>query len=477
MKRFVEGENRHQSLLFPESLDDYIAEDNPVRVIDAYVDELDLNSLGFTIIPAVTGRPSYHPAVMLKLYIYGYLNRIQSSRRLERECQRNVELIWLTGRLMPDHKTIANFRKDNGAALRNACQQFVVLCRQLNLFSQAIVAIDGSKFSGVNSHENNFSKAKIKTRMAHLEKSLSRYFEILEQADREEQPEDSPHVTNIKGKINALKKHMHDLTAMQTHLEQSGEKQVSLTDPDSRSMKSKSSVRGVVGYNVQTAVDTQHHLIIAHEVTNDPVDRQQLAPMAQKAQSVLKGQALTVLADRGYYSGEQILACELEGIATYVPKPATSNARAHGRFDRRQFIYSHVDDEYTCPAGERLPKRMATVENGKKMYRYWSSHCRACQLKSQCTPGNERRVARWEHEAVLEDTHKRLVNHPAMMAKRQATVEHPFGTIKSWMGASHFLTKGLHNVGTEMSLHVLAYNLKRMSGIFGGGPLIKAVQA
>jgi transposase len=296
MKRFIEGEDRNQSTLFPERLDDYIAEENPVRVIDVFVDELELGQLGFRRIePAATGRPSYHPSTLLKLYVYGYLNRVQSSRRLERESQRNVELMWLTGRLMPDFKTIADFRKDNGKAIRAVCREFVVLCRKLNLFSQALVAIDGSKFKAVNNRDKNFTRAKMKRRLEHIEASLDRYFEQLERTDREEQSVAEANTIPLKNKIATLKKEMQRLKEIEVQMLKAPDKQVSLTDPDARSMKSRGN--GIVGYNVQTAVDAEHHLIVAHEVTNKGSDRSQLSPMAKKADEAMGVEELTVVAD------------------------------------------------------------------------------------------------------------------------------------------------------------------------------------
>ena len=477
MKRFVEGENRDQSLLFPEILDDYISEENPVRVIDAFIDELDLRHLGFEgADPHATGRPAYHPSVLLKTYVYGYINRVQSSRRLERETQRNVELMWLTGRLTPDHKTIANFRKDNGDAIRKVCREFIVLCRQFNLFSQAIVAIDGSKFKGVNSRSRNFTRSKMKRRMERIEKSLDQYFAQLDSADREEVSMEPVKKTGIKDKISALKKRMSELKTLEAQMLETPDKQISLTDPDARAMTSNSANAGVVGYNVQTAVDTKHHLIVTHEVTNVGSDRSQLANMAKQARTAINAKNLTAIADRGYFKGEEILACDEAGITAYVPKSETSVAQAAGRYGKQDFHYDPKSNEYRCPAGDHLIWHMTTEEKGKKLHRYWSSNCQSCPLKIKCTPGKERRVTRWEHEEILETAQKRLDRAPDIMRIRKSTVEHPFGTIKSWMGATHFQTKGLNRVSTEMSLHVLAYNMKRVMSILGIKPLIEAIQ-
>ncbi len=476
MKRFVQGESRTQSTLLPELIDDYISELNPVRVIDVFVDELSLCLLGFEgVDPAGTGRPAYHPAVLLKLYIYGYLNRIQSSRRLEREAQRNVELMWLMGRLTPDHKTIANFRKDNGKPIRNVCRQFVILCQQLNFFTEALVAIDGSKFKAVNNRDRNFTRAKLQRRMEEIESSINRYLADLDTADRQAPEIAEAKTGRLTDKISALKAQMQKLKEIEVELEQSPDKQISLTDPDARSMKTRGT--GVVGYNVQTAVDTQHHLIVAHEVTNIGTDRDQLSNMAKQAREAIGANDLTVIADRGYFKGEEILACQEAGITAIVPKTGTSGAKADGRFDKADFIYDPATDEYQCPAGQRLIWRFSGIEKGLKLHRYWSSHCPRCAIKEQCTPSDYRRVSRWEHQTVLEDMQIRLDHAPDSMRIRRQTVEHPFGTLKLWMGSAHFLTRTLERVSTEMSLQVLAYNLKRVMKILGVAALIGSMQA
>jgi transposase len=476
MKRFIEGEDRSQSTLLPEHLDDYIAQDNPVRVIEVFVDGLDLGGLGFEgSEPKATGRPAYHPSTLLKIYIYGYLNRIQSSRRLERETQRNLELIWLTGRLAPDFKTIADFRKDNGAAIRRVCREFIVLCRDLNLFSEAIVAIDGSKFKAVNNRDKNFTDRKLQARMEQLEESVGRYLAELDRADREPSAVSEDRVSRLKEKITHIKEQMQRLNQIGEQMEAAPDHQVSLTDPDARSMATSGRGTGIVGYNVQTAVDAKHHLIVAHEVTNLGHDRTQLSPMAQQAGEAIGEDRLTALADRGYFSGEQIRECEQNGIAALVPKPLTSNSKAAGRFDKRDFKYNAQSDEYQCPAGERAIRRFTSIENGLTLHKYWSSACPQCKLKAQCTTSSYRRIARWEHEEVLERMQARLDRTPEASRLRRSTVEHTFGTLKAWMGATHFLTKTLPRVSTEMSLHVLAYNLKRMMQIFGVIPLMRAM--
>jgi transposase len=473
MSGFIQGEDRTQATLFPERLDDYVAEDSPVRVIDVFIDELDLTDLGFRTLANETGRPGYHPATMLKLFVYGYLNRVHSSRRLEREAQRNVELMWLTGRLAPDFKTIADFRKDNGEAIRRVCRQFVLLCRNLDLFREAFVAIDGSKFKAVNNRDRNFTRAKMKRRIAEVDATIDRYLRLLAEADRQEPAEDK--TRSLEDQIAALKQEMARLKKVEARMLRSPGQQISLTDPDARSMNHRGS--GLVGYNVQAAVDTRHHLIVAHEVTNVGGDRRQLANMAQQAKTILGTEALDAVADRGYFRGEDIHTCEQAGITTYVPKPKTSPNRAKGQFDRSAFDYIARDDEYQCPAGQRLKRYTTTQNKGRTMHVYWTAKCRQCQLKTQCTSGPQRRIGRWEHEAVLDRAQERLDRHPDMMRIRRSTVEHPFGTIKGWMGATHFLTKTKDRVSTEMSLHVLAYNLKRVMNLIGTQPLMEAIRA
>jgi len=475
MSGFIEGEDRFQATLFPERLDDYVAEDSAVRVIDVFIDDLDISGLGFKTEANDTGRPAYHPSTMLKLYVYGYLNRVQSSRRLEREAQRNVELMWLIGRLAPDFKTIADFRKNNGIAIRLVCREFVMLCRKLNLFADAFVAIDGSKFKAVNNRDRNFTKAKMKRRLEQIDESIERYLGQIASADRQEPQVDK--TQRLEDKIAALKKEMARLKKLEARMLEAPDQQISLTDPDARSMATSGRGTGMVGYNVQTAVDAKHHLIVAHEVTNVGHDRTQLANMAKQAKEAIESDELTVVADRGYFSGEEILACDEAGITTYLPKPQTSNNQAKGLFGKRDFIYKAEQDEYQCPAGERLPRRMQNQEKDQTLYRYWSSACQSCSIKSQCTTGKERRVTRWEHESVVEAVQERLDREPERMRARRETVEHPYGTIKSWMGSTHFQMKTLERVSTEMSLHVLAYNLKRVMTLLGVKPLMEAIQA
>ena len=477
MKRFVKGLDRGQATLFPECLDDWIDEDNPVRVIDAFVDALDLAELGFEVEPAETGRPAYHPSALLKLYIYGYLNRVQSSRRLEREAGRNVEMMWLLCRLVPDHKTIADFRKDNGRAIRRVCVRFVELCREMGLLAKASVAIDGSKFKAVNNRDRNFTRAKVERRRAQLEEGVARYLSQLDTADRQEPSEVlAVKTTRLKEKLAKLGEEMQRLKALEARMLAEPDQQISLTDPDSRSMATSGRGSGVVGYNVQVAVDTEHHLIVTHEVTNVGSDRAQLARVAKETKATLQTDTLEAVADRGYFSGEEILACDEAGITVTLPKPMTSGAKYDGRFGKQDFVYLPEEDVYRCPAGERLTYRFTSVENGLNLRRYWTNACRTCALKSRCTTGVQRRITRWEHEHVVEAVQKRLDENPEAMRQRRETVEHPFGTIKARMGATHFLMKTLPRVAAEMALHVLAYNLTRAMNIMGPGRLIAAMQ-
>jgi transposase len=449
-------------------------------VIDVFVDNLDLADLGFSgVEPQATGRPSYHPAVLLKLYVYGYLNAVQSSRRLEREAGRNVELMWLTRRLVPDHKTIADFRKDNGPAIRRVCARFVELCRRMGLLAHASVAIDGSKFKAVNNRDRNFTEGKMKRRMAQIEESVARYLHQLDSADRQERSKANVmRIHRLYEKIAKLQEEMRRLEAIEKQRLAEPDQQISFTDPDARSMATSGRGSGVVGYNVQASVDTKHHLIVAHEVTTSGSDRSQLAPMSELTKKVLGVDKLDVVADRGYYASEQILECAEAGVSVTLPKPQTSNNKLKGLFVKADFRYIAAEDMYMCPAGEALLFVSHKREtNGLSLRRYATPACSKCKLRKRCTTSSHRSIARWEHEHVLEDVQRRLDENPQAMRIRRETVEHPFGTIKARMGATHFLMKRLKNVKTEMALAVLAYNLTRVMNILGVGPLMRAMRA
>ncbi len=476
MSGFIEGTCRTQATLFPDRLDDYLTEENEIRVIDYFIDSLDLVNLGFKTVSADTGRPGYHPSTMLKLFVYGYLNRIQSSRRLEREAGLNVELMWLLGRLVPDFKTIADFRRDNGKGIKNTCRAFIDVCRQMNMFTDVIVAIDGSKFKAVNSKENNYTPKKLQFHIARVEKHIDEYLKQLDDSDKaDEKVIDG---TPIKEKIAWLQKRHAELKALEAEVNNHPEKQLSTVDPDARLMKTQGMTRSVC-YNVQTAVDTRHHLIIAHEVTNKP-DRGQLCQIAKAVQIALGTQAVTVIADKGYYSGPDIKDTQDAGMTALVPKGDTSGSEKKGIFNRSLFKYDADKDIYICPADEALPYRFSSVENGLTVKRYWvdAPTCRACELKPQCSSSKQsRRITRWEHQDEIDHLDDLMASMPESMLIRKQTVEHPFGTIKSWMGSTHFLTRGFKNVRTEMNLHVLAYNLKRMMSIHGQDKLIAAITA
>jgi transposase len=481
MKRFIEGLDRSQSSFLPECIDDYVDEDNPVRAVDAFVDMLDLAALGFGVEPEATGRPGYHPATMLKLFVYGYLNQVQSSRKLERECGRNLELIWLMGRLAPDFKTIADFRRDNGAAIRKVCRQFIALCRDIDLLDTSLVAIDGSKFKAVNAKAKSYTREKLRRRLGEIDVAIDRYMAELDRADEVltktgMQPVEA-RLSRVIKKLAHYRKEANALGAIKQRMDATGETQVSLTDPDCRAMATTSKQPRVVGYNVQSVVETKHHLIVAHEVTNHGYDRDALSMMAVAAKDVMASDKIEAIADKGYYSGEEIVAAEKAGIAVTVSKPNTSNAGAAGRFDKADFVYDSDRDAYRCPAGEWLTYHFTSELDGKLMRSYWTTACENCAIKHRCTTGKERRVRRWEHEAILERVQKRLDDDPGKIPLRSKTVEHPFGTIKAWMGATHFKMKTMKHVATEMALHVLAYNMMRVIAILGVPGLIKAMKA
>ena len=476
MKRFIEGENRQQSTLFPERLDDYVAEDNAVRVVDAFVEKLDLLSLGFGgVEPSATGRPAYHPAVLLKLYIYGYLNSLQSGRRLEQEAQRNVELMWLTGRLMPVFKTITSFRKENRQAIRKVCLSFVELCRELDLFSAKLVAIDGSKFKAVNSRDKNFTKKSVRRRIKKTQANIDRYLAKLDAVDEEEPEIREVTAEELRQKIASMEAKMEELKGREVEVAAHPDKQVSVTDEDARSMM-KPGGGSVVGYNVQTAVDEKHHMIVSHEVTNDTTDRQQLDKVAKRAKKVLRAKTLKVVADAGYYEGKAIAECYDADITALVPKTDTSPAKSKGRYSKADFRYDAKRDEYVCPAGECLSKRGKSNEKGKTLWVYRTKRCGSCALKADCTTDELRKIKRWEKEDVLDKVAAELKQERDAMRQRKALVEHPFGTLKQAMGSTHFLMRRLPNVKAEMSLHILAYNMKRAIKVLGTENIINALQ-
>ncbi len=471
----LQGVSRDAVILFPPTLDEYITADNPVRFIDAFVDSLDLEVLGFQrVIAATEGRPAYEPADLLKLYLYGYLNGVRSSRRLERETQRNLEAMWLLKKLTPDHKTIADFRKDNLTALQQVCREFTRLCKELELFGGELVAIDGSKFLAVNSRQRNYTPEKLRRALKEIDEKITRYLAELDEQDAQEQTVTLVAADELRTQIARLRVRQEHYQSVQAQLERSGQPQLSLTDPDSRSMPAGQGT--VVGYNVQTAVDSKHKLIVAHEVTNTVTDQDQLAPMAQQAKQALGVETLAATTDKGYYDGEQVQQCLAQGVTPYIPKPHTSVNQQRGLYTKDDFTFDRQRDLYRCPAGAELTFRFATVESGRATRYYATPACRTCAVRARCTQNKGgRRITRWTHEHLLDDMAERVKAHPEIVAQRKALSEHPFGTIKRAMGQGYFLMKGLLKVRAEMSLTVLAYNLKRVLNILGVPKLIAAV--
>src|SRR6266853_1933226 len=475
---FIRGVNRNQVILFPETVEDYITEDNPVRFIDAFVSGLELAKLGFNRAqPAETVRPAYDPGDLLRLYLYGYLNRVRSSRMLEREAKVNIEVMWLLGKLRPDFKTIADFRRDNLKAIKQVCREFTLLCRKLKLFGGELVAVDGSKFKAVNNRRRNFNEARLTKAIKEIEEKIDSYLNELDQADAAEPDPDTPppSATELREKIKTLQERKTKYQALQEGLKESGAKQVSLTDKDARSMVMHHRSTEV-GYNVQTVVDEKHQLIVEHEVTNDPTDHAHLAEMAVRAKETLGVEQLEVVADMGYYDGAEVKQCAQAGITTYIPKPITSVNQKRGLFIKQDFLYDEAKDCYRCPQGEALTYRYESFEQGRLIRYYTTSKCLTCPIKHRCTTNQRgRRITRWVDEKLLEEMARRVRARPEVMRRRQELSEPPFGTIKRAMGHSYFLMKGLNKVGAEMSLTILSYNIKRVINLIGVKKMIEAV--
>jgi len=482
----IHGLDRNQLTLFPNALDDYISQENPIRFIDAFLDSLDLEHLGFThAILQETGRPPYHPGDLLKLYLYGYLNRIRSSRQLERESHRNVEVMWLIKRLTPDFKTIADFRRNNREPIRLVCREFTLLCKKLELFSGDLVAtpalaagasVDGSKFKAVNRRSKSFTKKKLQQAIQKLDKDIDRYLDEMDTADEEEPEDKKLSAEELQEKIEEMKHRRAKAEKMRRKLDESGETQISVTDPDSRMMPVSGGRRTDVCYNVQICVDQKHKLIPDHEVTNAVTDRDLLSYMAKRVKDLLGVDQLEVLADMGYYHGKEIKACIEEGIIPFVPKPRTSASLKHGLFSKDDFRFDLEQDCYWCPAGKKLTFRFQTSEKNRDIKYYASSACTHCPIKAQCTRNKGgRRITRWVDEGLLDEMEQRVRGAPEKMKLRKCLAEHPFGTMKRPWNQGYFLTKGLENVGTEMNLTVLAYNIKRAVNILGVPKMIEAL--
>jgi transposase len=474
---YITSHDRSQLLLLPEAVDDYVGSDNPVRFIDAFVDGLDLAAAGFgRVEPKVTGRPAYAPADLLKLYIYGYLNRVRSSRRLEAETHRNIEVIWLLRHLKPDFKTIADFRRDNRNAFRQVFRQFVVLCRQLDLFGRELLAVDGTRIKAVNNKDRNFTRASLTQFIKAADAKLDDYLQRLDKSDATETATGGSRVKNLAEKITAIRERRERYKDMLVELDQTGESQISLTDPDSRAMAAHTRV--AVGYNVQVAVDAKHKLIVEQQVTNQVVDMGLLAQTAEPAKEVLGVERIAVVADRGYFKIEDIEACEKAGIDPYVPRPQRGPSVRAGFFRKDEFSYDPTSDSFLCPAGQRLHPYSSSLMRGLKKINYRNSQvCRDCAIRSQCTGNQFRSVSRLENEAVLDRMQARIAQHPDILDQRRETVEHPFGTIKQWMNQGAFLMRGLEKVRGEFSLTALAYNLRRVLNIVGLPDLIAALEA
>lgn len=473
---YIQGADRHQTHLFPASLEDYVTPDNPVRFIDAYVESLDAEELGFTHARlASTGRPPYRPQDLLKLYIYGYLHKIRSSRALERETHRNIELLWLMRKLQPDFKTIADFRSKNTEPIKAVCTEFMVLCKQMQLFGGELVAIDGSKFEAVNHSSRSYTRKGLRQALAATKQQLQEWFEQLDVTDRKEAGGESKE--SLEQKISQMETYRAHLKQLAKRVEDSDQPGVSLTDPDSRKMRTGHGGRDVC-YNVQIAVDSKHKLIVAHDVSSEQTDLHQLAPMAKQAKAMLAVESLEVTADKGYYNQHQILECQSEGVICYVPAPQVNGGQTSGIFPKEEFTYLPTMDGYRCPAGELLPYKSTVNKQGKRTRMYETSACQSCPLRSRCTTAKRgnRRMYRWVHEAVIEAMKARVKQHPLKITVRGQLVEHPFGTLKRAMGHGYFLTKGIERVSAEMSLSVLTYNLKRVLNIVGFKKLMEAVR-
>ena len=471
----IQGVDRNQTLLLPVAVDDYVGRENPARFIEALVDQCDLQKAGFRRVqPNDTGRPGYDPADLLKLYIYGYVNRVRSSRRLEAETTRNLEVMWLLRGLRPDFKTIADFRKDNRHAFKPVFRQFVLLCRKLDLFGRELLAVDGTRLKAVNSTDRNFSREKLVKMIRSADERLADYLSRLDRTDAEEDGASGRRAKNLTEKIAALKERKTRHEGILKELERTGQSQVSLTDPDSRAMASHPKVG--VGYNAQVAFDAKHKLIVEQHVTNAGSDLGLLAPTAGAAKEVLGVERIEAVADKGYYKGEDMQACEDVGIEAYIARPQRGSAVRDGLFQKEEFRYDPTSDTYRCPGGQQLYPLYRCGKGDHTTVQYCNRDaCRGCELKPQCTANTYRRVGRWTDEAVLDRMEARLAARPAILKQRREIAEHPFGSIKQWMNQGTFLLRGLEKVRAEFSLTALAYNFIRVVNMVGVATLLKAV--
>lgn len=474
---YITGPDRSQSIMFPDLIDEYVSEDNAVRFIDAYVDNLDLVELGFThSIPKLTGRPSYAPSDLLKLCIYGYLKKTRSSRQLAQMAQLNVEVFWLLRKLRPDFRTISDFRKENTQGLKSVCKEFILLCKKLNLFGGELIAIDGSKFSAVNHNSKTISKKQITELIQQIDKNIEKHFSDIEKQDAIEQSVEQPSTEELQEAISKLKKHKDNLSRLKASLEESGETQISRTDPDCRKMRMGN--QGIdMSYNVQIAVDSKHKLIVAHDVTSDANDLNQLVPMAKQSKETLELDELNVTADKGYFKEEQIADCESNKIKCYIPEPQKSHNKAKGMFTNKDFIYDQAKNLYVCPSNENLVLTSTGTKHDKKTGVYATKACKKCKLFSKCTTSDEgRKIYRSEYREVIETMQKRMKENPSISGQRKAIVEHPFGTLKHTMRHGYFLLRGKAKVAAEISMSVLVYNMKRVMNIMGITPLLEIIK-
>lgn len=476
----VTGLDRTEVQLLPAAVEDYVGQEAPVRFIDAYVAELDFEQLGFFhAVAKKTGRPAYHPATLLKLYLYGYLNRVRSSRRLEVETHRNLEVIWLLQGLRPDFKTIANFRKDNRKAFKPLFRDFNLLCRRLDLFGAELVAIDGSKFKAVSNSRNHHTSKQLQKAIEKIEKRIETYLEDLNQADDQTPaPKEGDGENPLKEKLNRVQQYRDELAEKLKTLEKSGDQAIGGHDPEARQMRI--SKVPSVGYNVQISVDGKHHLIAAQEVVQDANDEKQLLPMCQATNEMFGPDIPEAAADSGYHSFDQLKACEEQGITTYVPRPKTSSGRSkEGKkiYAKEEFEYDQEKNLYRCPAGQELMAGRERIKKGKSVVVYENrSACRECQFKEQCTSAKHRSIERFAGQSTVERVAERMRKHPEKMVMRKSTVEHVFGTMRMW-NHDTFLMRGLEKAKAEFSLSSLTYNLKRAINVIGVSGLLEAMKA
>lgn len=467
---YIKGHDRNQIILFPESIDDYITNDNPVRIIDEYVEQLDMEALGFKkAVCSKVGRPPYNPKDLLKLYLYGYLNRIRSSRRLEHEAIRNIEVIWLLKKLRPDFKTIADFRKENKRALKEVFRDFNKLCDEWGLFGKEIVAVDGTKIRANNSKKNNYSTKKLERHINYIEEKIDKYIKELDEWDAIEACDRKPNEEEINKRIQELRERKEKYEAYKKQLKEKGENEISTTDPDARLMcNNNNSVE--VSYNVQTTVDSKYKLIVDFKVSQKPNDLGELDNMALRAKKLFNGKEFEILADKGYYRAEDLKKCIENGITPYVTKQKYSNGTGDKDFYPDRFQYDKDRNLYICPAGKELfyvrERRQKEKIVGYE-YRNYEA-CRHCEFKKRCTKSNRgRTVCRHIDQDFLDTIDKKTEINIDKYKLRQMIVEHPFGTIKRGWGAYYFLTKRKISVTGEIALSYLVYNLKRVMNIIG----------